>query len=283
MHPADERLKQPGGLAERLFRMRKAAGLTGDQLAEALGWGEKTGRTKVSKIENGHQTPAADDIRAWAQACGHPEQADALLDLLTDVQTVHTRWRRRLRGGYAAVQEDIDRRTQAAKRIRNAEVAMIPGLLQTASYARSITAAVSAAYGTRDIDAAVQARIGRQGVLYDQSKVFEFIITEAALRLLPCPPHVMLGQLDRLMSMDLPNVTLGIIPFGTELQMMPYNGFLLLDDDLTVETWAGKDEERAGDESAVHARIFDLLMAEAVTGDEARRLIARAAASLREP
>ena len=52
---------------------------------------------------------------------------------------------------------------------------------------------------------------------------------------------------------------------------------------VTVETWAGKDEERAGDESAVHARIFDLLMAEAVTGDEARRLIAGAAASLREP
>ena len=122
----------------------------------------------------------------------------------------------------------------------------------------------------------------RQDVLYDQSKTFEFVITEAALRLLPCPPQVMLGQLDRLLSMDLANVTLGIIPFGAELPMMPYNGFLLLDDELTAETWGGKDEEHGGDESAVHDRIFGLLMAEAVTGDEARRLIAGAAASLRE-
>jgi transcriptional regulator with XRE-family HTH domain len=282
VHPADERLNRPGGLAERLYRLRKAAGLTGDQLAAALIWGEKTGRTKVSKIEHGKQVPSAEDIRAWAEAAGHPEQVPELLDLLADVQTVHTRWRRRLRGGHVAIQEDIDRRTQAAKRVRNAEIAMIPGLLQTAGYARSITTAVSAAYGTRDIDAAVQARMNRQAVLYDQSKVFEFVMTEAALRLLPCPPQVMAGQLDRLMSMDLPNVTLGIIPFGVELQTMPYNGFLLLDDNLTVETWGGKDDEPAGDESVVHERIFEMLMAEAATGEGARRLIAAAAAELRE-
>jgi len=262
-------------------RLRKAAGLTGDELAATLGWGEKTGRTKVSKIENGKQTPDADEVRAWALACGHAEQAEDLADLVADVQTVHTRWKRRLRDGHASVQEDIGRRTQAAKRIRNVEVAMIPGLLQTGAYARSIITAVSAAYGTSDIDAAVAARMRRQDVLYDQSKTFEFVITEAALRLLPCPPQVMAGQLDRLMSMDLANVTLGIIPFGTELPMMPYNSFLLLDDELIAETWGGKDEERGGDESAVHDRIFGLLAGESVTGDEARRLITAAAADLR--
>jgi transcriptional regulator with XRE-family HTH domain len=281
VHPVDEQLSRPGGLAERLFRVRKAAGLTGEQLATALGWEPPTGRTKVSKIENGKQTPGPDEIRAWAEACGHPELAPELLDLLADVQTVHTRWRRRIRGGHAAIQQDIDRRTQAATRIRNAEVSMIPGLLQTAGYARSIITAVSAAYGTTDVDAAVQARMRRQDVLYDQSKTFEFVITEAALRLLPCPPQVMAGQLDRLMSMDLPNVTLGIVPFGTELAIMPYNSFLLLDDALTVETWAGKDED-AGDESAVHVRVFDLLVGEALTGESARHLIAAAAASLRD-
>lgn len=281
MHPADERLTSPGSLAERLFRMRKAAGLTGEQLAEVLGWGEKTGRTKVSKIENAKQVPGPEDVQAWAQAVGHPEQAAELLELLADVQTVHTRWRRRLRGGHVAILEDIDRRTREAKRIRNAEVVLIPGLLQTAGYARSIITSISAAYGTRDIDAAVQARMNRQAVLYDQSKVFEFVITEAALRLLPCPPQVMAGQFDRLMSMDLPNVTLGIIPFGAELQVMPFNSFLLLDDNLTVETWGGKDDEPAGDESAVHQHIFDLLIAEAVTGEDARQLIAAAAAALK--
>ena len=191
MHPTDERLTRPGGLAERLFRMRKAAKLTGDQLAQALGWGAKTGRTKVSKIENGQQTPSAEDIAAWASACGHPEQAEELLDLLADVQTVHTRWRRRMREGYAAIQEDLDRRTQGAKRIRNAEIVLITRPAPDSRVRAGDHRPGVGRYGTDDVDAAVAARMGRQGVLYDQGKVFEFVICEAALRMLPCPPAVM--------------------------------------------------------------------------------------------
>lgn len=189
MHPTDRRLNQPGGLAERLYRLRKDAGLTGDQLATALGWGEKTGRTKVSKIENGHQYPSASEIRAWAAACGHPEAADALLDMLADVQAVRHQWRGQLRSGHAPVQEDLDRRTRTAKRIRNAETVLIPGLLQTAAYARGVMAETAEVWGTADIDAAVAARLTRQQVLYDTGKTFDFVITEAALRLLPCPPR----------------------------------------------------------------------------------------------
>ena len=39
--------------------MRKAAGLTGDRMAEDLCWP----RSKISKIENGRQMPSAEDIR----------------------------------------------------------------------------------------------------------------------------------------------------------------------------------------------------------------------------
>ena len=38
------------------------------------------------------------------------------------------------------------------------------------------------------------------------------------------------------MSLDLDNVTLGIIPMGVELAVVPYNGFLLLDDTAIVES-----------------------------------------------
>ncbi len=281
MHPTDRRLTSRGGLAERLYGLRKAAGLTGDQLAAALGWGQKTGRTKVSKIENGKQAPSAGDIRAWAGACGHPEVATELLDLLADVQAVHRQWRGRLRHGQAAVQDDYDRRVRAAKRIRNSAPVVIPSFIQTAGYARAIMAQVADLWGTTDIDAAVEARMRRQEVLYDQSKVFEFAITEAALRLLPCPPQVMRGQLDRLLSLDLDNLTLGIIPMGIQLAVVPYSDFLLLDDRAIVESH-GSEDEVGEEESAVYARIFERLMAEAVTGDDARRLITAAAAALRE-
>lgn len=278
MHPA-ERLT----LAERLFRLRKdAAGLTGDQLAAQLGWGA-TGRTKVSKIENGRQVPTPEEIQAWALAAGHPEAADELLELLDDMKMTHTRWRWRLKnaGSQAAIQQDFDARTRAATRVRWAELTLIPGLLQTSPYARSVVTQAAALYPEDpDIDAAVQARMARQDVLYDQSKTFEFVITEAALRMLPCPPQVMLGQLDRLLSLGLDNVALGIIPFG-QAQFIPLNGFYLLDDDLTIERWGGKTEDHAGEQTALYHRIFDTLMDEALIGEDARRLIAAAAEDLR--
>lgn len=276
MHPVNERLKQPGGLAERLYGMRRDAGLTQVELATGLGWPA----TKISKIENGNQPPSADDIRAWAARCGHLEAADGLLDILADVQTVSRRWKQRVRGGLAAIQDDYDRRVREAKHIRNAEILIIPGLLQTAGYARSLLERDAALYGTGDADAAVAARMRRQDVLYDTGKTFQFVITEAALRMLLVPAQVMAGQLDRLLSIGLENVTLGIIPMGVELDTMPVNGLLMLDDGAIVETH-GDEIEAGEEESGEYARVFDRLMAEAVTGDEARRLITAAAAGLR--
>jgi transcriptional regulator with XRE-family HTH domain len=280
VRPASEQLTQPGGLAERLTALRNGAGLKATELAESLSWA----RSKVSKIENGNQVPTADDIRAWTQATGHPEQTDELLEMLRHVQEVHTRWRRRLReGGQASIQRELDELTRAASRIRNLQVAIVPGLLQTAGYAHGIATQVSAVYGNVDIDAAVAARIKRQEILYEpgEPRQFEFVFTEAALYMPPCPRSAMLGQLDRLMAMDLANITMGIIPMGAELPMSPLNSFMLLDDLLVVESY-GYEDRVGGELADTHARIFDMLMTESATGEDARRLIAKAAASLRQ-
>ena len=50
-------LTQPGGIANRLHGLRRAAGLSGEQLAKLLGWT----RTKVPKIENGSHLPFSPD------------------------------------------------------------------------------------------------------------------------------------------------------------------------------------------------------------------------------
>ena len=278
MRPASEQLTAPGGLAERLAGLRSGAGLKAVQLAESLGWA----RSKVSKIENGNQVPSEGDIRAWSDATGHPEVTDELIAMLRQVQEAHTRWRRRLReGGQASIQAELDELTRAAVRIRNLQVAIIPGLLQTAGYAHGIATQVSAVYGNVDIDAAVAARIKRQEILYEPDRQFEFIFGEAALYMPPCPRSAMLGQLDRLMAMDLANITLGIIPMGAELSMSPLNSFMLLDDLLVVESY-GYEDRVGGDLAETHARIFDMLMTESATGERARRLITTAAERLRE-
>ncbi len=278
MQPIGEWLNRPGGLAERLQRMRKAAGITGDQLATRLGWT----RTKVPKLENGRQMPTETDIIAWAAACSQPDAAQELLRMLADAQAVHREWRHRLRAGHATLQTEFDSLVRNASRIRNFQIMLIPGLLQTPDYARYRALEAVRLHGTDQerVEETVTARMRRQEVLYDTSKTFEFIITEAALRYLLCPPQVMRGQLDRLLGvLGLSHVKFGIIPPGKELAIAPMIGFLMADDVTVVETFTSGDTLR-GEESAKYGEIAEGLMNEAVTGDDARRLISAAVAEL---
>lgn len=279
MHPAAELLTQPGGLADRLKRMRRGAGLTGEQLESLTGMAT----TKISKIENGRQMPTEADITAWASACGQPDAPAELLAMLAGVQAAHFQNRVRRRG-HAAIQQDLDELVRQAKRIRNVEVALVPGLLQTPDYARHFATEISRVYGTDpgSIEAAVSARMRRQEVLYDAGKQFEFVITESVLRMRPGGRQVMLGQIDRLLTMgSLGNITLGVIPLEGSLTLLPLHGFLMLDDQVVIETYSHDQQVLPPEEAAAYGPITDALLAESLTGGEAERFIADAAARLR--
>lgn len=240
-------------------------------------------QSKISKIENVRQMPTEDDLTAWAEACSaSPQEAEELQGHLSEIHGLHREWRQRMRAGQTAIQQDYDALARNATVIRNAESICIPGLLQTAAYARSRIVENSRLHGTSDaeIDTATAERMRRQQILYDTSKTFEFLITEAALRLLPCPADVMLAQLDRLLALTgMPNLALAIIPFGVPLQVAPQHGFILFDDLAIVETFTSETMYR-GPEAAAYTRIMDDLRAEAVTGEPARRLIVQATQAL---
>jgi len=268
-----EWLTQPGGLAERLRRLRRSAGLTGDQLASRLGWA----RTKVPKIENGHQMPTEEDVTRWVEACGQPTDVAAeYLDLLTRAQTQYRRWKHELRQGHAAMQISWDRLVRQARMVRNFEIVVIPGLLQTPAYARYRAVEAVRNYGAAEegIDEAVTMRMRRQEVLYEPGRTFEFVTTEAALRIGACPAEAMIGQLDRLgVLSQLPNITLGIIPLGVPLPAMPQNPFIILDDQVIAETH-GSEATIGGNEVEMYRRMADALLAEAVTGQAERSQVA---------
>ena len=279
MQPTREWLNRPGGLAERLQRMRKSAGLTGDQLAARLGWT----RAKVPKIENGRQMPTEADIKAWAEATGQPDAVPEVLGMLADAQTVYRQWRLGA-GGHEALQGQYDAVVRNAAVIRNFQIMLIPGLLQTPEYARyrALEAVRLHDADPDGVEAVVAARMRRQEVLYDTSKTFTFIVAEAALRYLLCPRLAMLAQLDRLATVsDFGNVSLGIIPPGVELAVAPMVGYLMADDTTIVETFTSAITVSAA-EAPKYALVTDELMAESVTGGEARQLITAAAAALRK-
>jgi transcriptional regulator with XRE-family HTH domain len=279
LQPTREWLNQPGGLAERLQRMRKSAELTGDQLATRLGWT----RAKVPKIENGRQMPTEADIKAWAEVTGQQRAVAELLGMLADAQTVYRQWRLGA-GGHETLQGQYDALVRSATVIRNFQIMLIPGLLQTPEYARYRALEAVRLHGADPdgVEAVVMARMRRQEALYDTTKTFMFIIAEAALRYLLCPRAVMLVQLDRLATVsEFGNVSLGIIPPGVELPVAPMVGYLMADDTTIVETFTSAITVSVT-EAPKYAQVTDELMAESVTGEEARQLITAAAAALRE-
>jgi transcriptional regulator with XRE-family HTH domain len=261
-------------LGKRLRELRRQAGLSGKQLAESLSWQA----SKVSKIENGRQTPSDDDIRSWAGATGSESQTDSLLASLHTLELQHAEWQRVFRAGFHPRQNELAEQDQKTRFFRVFEATLIPGLLQTAGYARARLSEGVRIFGLpHDVDEGVAARMRRQDIFYRPEKRFHFVLTEAALRFRTCSPEVMLGQLDRLVSLSaLPNVKLGIIGFDTEYTTSPWHGFWLYDaKKVFVETFSAGLNLTQPQEIELYGRVFEELAAVASYGRAARAIITR--------
>lgn len=262
-------------LGDRLREVRRRSNLTGAVLAERLGWPH----SKISKLENARQTPSDADIRAWCAACGEVggEELEGLLASLHTLESRHAEWRRILAGGARGHQDEVTALNAKTGLFRAFEPALVPGLLQVAGYARAVLAElINNVRVPNDIDDAVAARMARQQVLYDPTKRFHLVITEAALRYRLCPPEVMLAQLDRLLAATtLPNMRLGVIGFRTVYPRVPAHGFWILDDRLVmVETLSAELNLAQPQEIETYLAAFGRFADIASYGGPARSIIA---------
>lgn len=269
--------KQQLAFADMLRQLREAAGFeTGRAFAAVLGWQA----SKVSRIETGVTLPTDADVVAWAAAArATADEAEAVRDQLRDLRLARASWRRRLRVGHTPEQVDLRRREQAATHLVQVEFFLVPGLVQTAEYARAVFASAATLHeSASDADAAVAARMRRQDVLYDPAKRVEVLLGESALRYPVAAPAVLAGQLDRLVSViGLPNVRLGIIPLDTVLPVINLHGYQMLDDEVLVEINHSELTVTDADEVALYRRITDGLWSVAAEGDQARALLVRVA------
>ncbi|MFJ8361463.1 helix-turn-helix domain-containing protein [Streptomyces sp. NPDC093984] len=268
-------------LGARLRELRAEAGLEGKDIAAKLGWQP----SKVSRLQNGKQTPTREDLTAWAQATGRADAEAELHGLLAglDMKQRHRSWRRQLAGGHRGRQEIAVRQTQATKVIRGLEVSRIPGLFQTPEYARVIFDSNAEFRGIPPTtEAAAEARMRRQESLYDPEKSFRFLVCEAALYHRSCPADVMVEQLDRLYNLvGQRRIELGILPFGTQLRRTAPHAFWIYDRRLVIVETISEELWLAGDEDIrLYERAWDWLAESAEYGAPARRLIGRARASL---
>lgn len=119
-------------LGVRFRELRLDARLTGRQLAASQNWNP----SKVSKIEAGRQKPTDADLEAWTNTCGRPELYLELVASLRSLEEMYVEFRRLFRAGLASQQTARGRLERTTTLTRNFEHCFVPGLLQTAEYAR---------------------------------------------------------------------------------------------------------------------------------------------------
>ncbi|MEU4558473.1 DUF5753 domain-containing protein [Actinoplanes sp. NPDC023936] len=274
---AAERLERI--IKDRMIRSMEAAGKLQKEMGQALGWAEdKVSRTL--SLSRTSRLPTADDIRNWAQAAGESEESrDETLQLLADLKASQRTWKQHLReSGRVEVQDQYLRLYADTTRFRIFQTGVIPGILQIPEYARQLFVDLDAAIpgGLPSIEASVQKRVSRAQFLYAPGKEFEFLLSEAALRMTVVDPPVMRAQLYQLMSaMSLPNVKrFGIIPLMRRIHSVPQSGFMLYDDTAVLETPL-RDQPYKGDEARTFIETYETHWRDAIEGDDARELIRR--------
>lgn len=264
-------------LAGELRALRGGAGLSTTQLAERLGWSQ----SKVSKTELGRTLPQPRDVEAWAAATGAAAELTAQLAGLAERAGLQvTAWRRQLAPGRRQVQQEIQRLEAAASAVRVFNPDLVVGLAQTPAYAEAVFR-MGTGGPVEDLADVVRARLARQAVLADQSKRFELVMGEAALRRRLVPPPELRAQLDRLVQLSKqPNVAVGVIPFDAEERVHQYHGFTVLGDPevddeamVRVTTVSRALTVRAPAEVAEYLVHFDALRAAALEGEPLRSLL----------
>jgi transcriptional regulator with XRE-family HTH domain len=194
------------GAQLRSFRLNQ--GLTVEQVAEQL----LCSPSKVSRMETGQRGATLRDVRDLCRIYGVTDQAQVthLMDLAREGK--QQAWWQSYNLDFATY-VDLE---QAAESISYYQSSIVPGLLQTADYARAMHEAGFQEYAPGRIEEHVEVRMRRQSILTREPPLrLSAVLDEAVLHRVVGGPEVMRAQLDHLMeSAKLPYVTIQVIPFS---------------------------------------------------------------------
>jgi transcriptional regulator with XRE-family HTH domain len=262
-------------LGAELRGLREAAGVSGRELAARI----NVSQSKVSRIESGVTTPPVPKVVAWVDAVGAPAEVRKRLTELAEAAFAEIRaWREEF-ASHGHFQGQVEQREVRAQRVRVFQPSLVPGLLQTAEYARRVFGLSQVPYEDEDMAKAVAGRLNRQLALYEEDREFAFLITEGALRWRPGPPRVLQAQLDRIASLTtLENVSIGLIRYDEEATAVIPAGFDLLDgrdgeSAVTIETRHANLLVTDPEHVAQYDRVWSLLAEMAVFDEEARVML----------
>ncbi|MEU8786342.1 helix-turn-helix transcriptional regulator [Streptomyces sp. NPDC048637] len=198
-------------LAIELKKLREDHGLTCNQVGESLDWSG----SKVNRMETGQGRVQPSDVDAL---CRFYNTTDELRELLKSLAK-HSK----MRGWWHAYGSAVPTwfsvyvgLEQAACSLRTYEAEFVPGLLQTADYARELHRA-TAQPSPDDVEQMIAVRMERQALLTGpHAPDLWAILHESVLRHAIGNRDVMQAQFERLLKMaQLKNVTVQVLPFNS--------------------------------------------------------------------
>jgi transcriptional regulator with XRE-family HTH domain len=199
-------------LAAELRRLRERAGLTGDQVAERVGWSA----SKLSRFENAHTVPRASEIRKLLALYGvEGQSAEELLALAREAagKGWWETYSQTLPPEYSAL---IGMEAEARSAL-SWEPLIVPGLLQTSDYAREVTNGYLeriAPVPPSETRRRVEARLARQQVLTRENPLrLSVVLDESVLHRRFGNRDVMQSQMKQLLDLtERDNISLRILP-----------------------------------------------------------------------
>ncbi|MEV8635458.1 helix-turn-helix transcriptional regulator [Streptosporangium sp. NPDC051023] len=199
-------------LGAQLRRLREQRHIT----LETAGHAIRASHSKVSRMELGRVSFRVRDVADLLTLYGVTDSGDrqALLALVERANVAG--WWHNYNDVLPGWFETYVGLEESATVIRNYEVQFVPGLLQTEEYARAVVRLGYPSASEEEVERRVRLRMARQRILHTPDPPHLWVVVdEAVLRRPLGGPEVMRGQIDHILrALELPNVTVQIVPFS---------------------------------------------------------------------
>jgi transcriptional regulator with XRE-family HTH domain len=207
--PVARKVKQPVAAVKASAMSKFASQLRGWRARQGWSQAELAGRlgysgALVSQVEQEHKPPSAEFAAKCDEVFGTPATFAAFQELVA---------REAWPSYFAPVVDSETRATQ----IHEWEQRVVPGLLQTEGYARSVIRAGQPRIAQDELERRVTLRLERQAIFTRQtgSPMYWAVIHEGVLRHVVGSPEVMRAQLGRLIdAADSLDVLIQVLPYS---------------------------------------------------------------------
>lgn len=269
-------------VSRELRALREIRGLSCKDVALALDCSE----SKISRMETGERGLYADDVAAvlgFLRAPGKLRQ-----DLVELVRTGEAKNWHEIHGKLPSNWKELVAFERDATAIYSYEPLLVPGLVQTTDYIRTLIQVANQDLSELESNALVEARLRRQVALgRSNAPHLNLMFEEMVLRRTMGDPVMMYGQLQHLLAVAARrNVTLQVVPFDVETPVAISGSLLIIEtsDQLTLAFEETQGTSTFIEEEEYISRVklaWQKLRAVAVSPDDSARLIADVADKLR--